>query len=186
MPVAPAGPEPPPDVWAEGERLENRQHDLPAAAAFFEKGSRHRSAEIRAGALLRLARVQRKRHQTDRAMATYRALAELDVAVAGEPAALRARRALGALLAEAGQRAVLATEASALWRDLSAGRWPIDRATYRYYVEELSAWTDVSVEPEEPAALASAMDAIWRDSRRGADDDSPRAGRVRWDTTGRR
>jgi hypothetical protein len=91
-----AQPEAPPDVFAAGEQLEFQQRQPADAAAWYERLSVSDPA-VRAGTLLRLARVLRTMGKTDDAQRVYRRLAELDAAVAGAPAELVARHAMAVM-----------------------------------------------------------------------------------------
>jgi hypothetical protein len=66
-----------PQVFEEGERLEYRMEDHTAAAREYTRLTASPDAAVRAGALGRLARVQRKLLAVDAALATYDRLAEI-------------------------------------------------------------------------------------------------------------
>ena len=70
-PTLPEPPRLPPDTFAEGEALEFRTGQYDRAITIFRRQAASTDTLIRAGALLRLARVQRKASQTDDALATY-------------------------------------------------------------------------------------------------------------------
>jgi signal transduction histidine kinase len=160
--------EPPPAVWAPGETLEFRGLDYDGAAAAFRALTRSEDAAVRAGALVRLARVLRKSNKPADALEAYAALAELgSVPVAGEPAALVARTARCGLRAELGQVAELKREAAVLAADLEAGRWPVDRETLLFHWEQARRWQGEvgSTSPtwQDGLARATAIDGLWRD-----------------------
>ena len=79
----------PGNLFAAGESLEFQQRDPAAAAEFFRRLVGSPRPEIRAGALLRLARNLRKAGKNDDALAAYAALGRLpDVTIEGVPAGL--------------------------------------------------------------------------------------------------
>ena len=130
--LAPWLPEPLPlaeadtSTFQEAEALEFRG-SAEKSLAIYEAYSRSASAGVRAGALLRLARVHRSAGRIDPALAAYRQLSRIDgLSFEKTPADLLARKALCELLEESGRRRELASEAAALRDDLLAGtvaRW---------------------------------------------------------------
>jgi signal transduction histidine kinase len=172
-PVLPTAPAEPVAEFVEGESLEFRTRDFPAAAANYRALTQSRSMTVRAGALLRLGRTLRKMNSADEALTAYSDLAHLgDVTVFGLPAALAARRAQCVLLEEAGRMPELHSEARALYADLVAARWPLDRGTFLAYAEQTRRWSGADL-PTDPAreALSDAADWIWQQWS-----DSPRNG----------
>ena len=88
--------------FMDAEALEFRG-DLAGATAAYQALARASNREVRAGALARLARVERKRGQPAAALAAYDALASMtDVTALGRPADLLARVERLALLEELG------------------------------------------------------------------------------------
>jgi len=88
-------------------------------------------AAVRAGALVRLARVYRRVGRWNEALAVYERLAACTgVSINGMPADLLARRARCEILRKSGQRAGFDKEASVLRRDWLAGRWLLDRPSF--------------------------------------------------------
>ena len=112
------------------EALEFRG-DAPRALAAYDEIARSNDASVRAGALLRIARIERRQTQWAAALQTYRELARLDTAIEGTPASLQARRAICDVLADSGKTTELRNEAATLERDLLGGRWAVDRAAWR-------------------------------------------------------
>ena len=160
--AAPAG------TFAAGEALEFRRHDLAGAAVAYRALSASGDPAVRAGAVLRLARVERKAGQLTRALESYARLARMGmVPAAGAPAALVARHARLGVLREMGRAADVQREAAALSADLRAGAWPITRASYRYFAEELAGYGlrapdsvgDGRLEAAE--ATANAVGELW-------------------------
>jgi len=160
--------EAPASVFANGEVLEFRQGDLTHAAAAYRQLAAARDPAVRAGALLRLARVERKAGYPARALETYARLAREDsVTVSGAPASLVARHARLGLLQELARSDEADTEAAALAEDLRAGTWALTRATYRFYAEELSGYAVSTPDSaraerlERAEANANAVSALW-------------------------
>lgn len=157
--------------FAAGEMLEFRSRDYAGAAAYF--GDLARAYEgndemIRAGALLRLARNQRKAGELNVALLTYQKLADLGSVTIGEwPAELVARHARCDLLQQLGRSTELDLEAQRLMADLHAGRWELTRSAYLHFTTEVKEWIGGTVplasSNATPAALslAAGADALW-------------------------
>lgn len=177
-PVLAGGPEAPLDRFTYGEVLEFKDRDFKGATAYFDKLARSSDdTAVRAGALLRLARNQRKAGQSGAALDTYAALAGLaDTFLGGWPADLRARKARCDLLEQLGRREALAAEATTLHADLHTGRWPLTRATFAYLTGEVRRWLANGAAPDGPSAnqpggpggpssvalaLAANVDSLW-------------------------
>jgi signal transduction histidine kinase len=170
-PTLPAPDEPTLDAFAPGEIHEFSEGDPASAALYFADLARGSGDPwVRAGALLRLARNQRKAGRQEAALATYTALAEVaSVTIGGRPADLVARQARCALLDELGRRDDLGREAAALARDLHSGRWLITRAAYEHLADETARWLSRSGAPEgdrrgparEARSLTTGVDTLW-------------------------
>jgi len=133
--------EAPAAVFAAGEVLEFRRRDLAGAAAAYRALATSRDTAVRAGALLRMARVERKAGQSARALESYTRLSGLGMApVSGAPASLVGRHARLSILREMGRTAEAEREAATLADELRAGTWPLTRASYRFYSEELAGY----------------------------------------------
>jgi signal transduction histidine kinase len=161
--------EPDPQVFAVGEAYEEQGDDYARAILYFRDIADTEDApDIRAGALYRLARNQRKVGRPADALATYAELERLTSAwVAGRPADLFARTARAGLLAELGRRAELVDEARRLDRDLHRGRWPLTRAQYLSYSRDITQWlaagTPAGSTPDAAAlAIATSVEDLWR------------------------
>jgi signal transduction histidine kinase len=168
-----------PEIWSEGERLEFVQKDLPGAIRAFRRLVQSGNHGIRAGALLRLARALKKTDRHDEALSVYATMAALTGAVVdGDPVDLIARRARIDLLDRIHRGAELRAEATSLARDLSAGRWPLDRTTYRAYAQDLRRWADPTSSPSAHAlALTEAVSIAWEDWRARGSTDRMNSGR---------
>ena len=150
-------------AFAPGEELEYQRQDFDAAEAEYRRLTGDRSPSVRAGALVRLARVLRKAGRPEQALEIYGSLARLrGVAVDGLPADLVARRARCRVLEEIKQTARLRDEAAALQSDLTAGTWEIDHGTFTQYEGEVAAWLGSAVAvPPAQRALAEAAAWLW-------------------------
>jgi hypothetical protein len=153
-------------IFADAEALEYRRNDVAGAASRYERLARASDPAVRAGALIRLARVRRKMKQDDEALAIYEQVAAMaDVAVGGVPADLMARWARCDLLEGMNRKADLRHEASALYADLMAGRWRLDRATYDVHAGDARRWLGMGVEDDAAIAarlaLSAAADRLW-------------------------
>jgi len=173
-PMAPAGAEPPSARFAAADELELRRQDPAAAIALLRKEIENGDPSVRAGALLRLGRNEKKLGHPAAALAAYSELARLgEVRVEGLPAEMAAREARCRLYEQAGRVKELAAEAAALHAGLREGRWRIARATWQFHLEEAARW----MSPPEPAPLdgnqlALAAAAEWVYQRWQADRDS--------------
>jgi signal transduction histidine kinase len=132
--------EAPAEIFAEGELLEFLQAQPINAVDTYRVLAESKNAAIRAGALLRLARVLGKLGRRDQSRAAYTRLAAIGgVRVAGVPAELVARHALG--------------DAS-LREDLLRARWHLTRGQFEFYFGGGA--------PEERQALAEAAEQAWK------------------------
>ena len=132
------------EVFAEGELLEFLQAQPANAADAYRVLAESRYAAVRAGALLRLARVLGKLGRHEESRAAYTRLAAISgVLVAGAPAELVARHALGD---------------PTLPQDLLGGRWHLTRGQFEFYFGPGA--------PEDRQALAEAAEQADRKSTR--------------------
>ncbi|UCD25083.1 MAG: hypothetical protein JSW51_03935, partial [Gemmatimonadota bacterium] len=155
-----------PSVFAGAETLEFRTRDLTAAAREYRRLAQQPDSQIRAGALLRLARVELKAEHFDVALDAYHELRSLgSVEVAGLPAELVARHACLSI-EEQFEPDDLQANAEALRNDLNTGRWHLTRAQYEFYVSETCRLTDCSADSiaDDMAAkqgLAAGTEWLW-------------------------
>jgi signal transduction histidine kinase len=150
-PDAAAEPEAPDARFREGETYEFREGQPPLAMAFYERLAGSNDAAVRAGALLRLARVLRKIGRKEQSLTVYRRLGEIaGVQVAGAPAELVARHATCAL---EGRK----EDAERLLSDLREARWQLRRGQFEFYWDEVSRLAGRNEPPDaERVALAEA------------------------------
>jgi two-component system, OmpR family, phosphate regulon sensor histidine kinase PhoR len=154
-------PEAPSSVFAEGEALEFLQGKPREAAEWYRELTDSSAATVRAGALMRLARVQRRLGNQEESRAAYARLAEIAGArVAGAPAQLVGRHALCEL---SGHK----SEATTLKRDLLRGRWHLSRGQFDFYLSEAARLSGNEDPPSaQSVALAEAAAVVWEDRNR--------------------
>ena len=115
--------------FADAERMEFQGKD--AALASYRKAAESPIPTVRAGALLRVARVSRRQGQWDQALTAYGRLADISgLEIEGAPSDLQARRASVSVLEDAGRIDSMRVAAGALEADLLGGRWALDRAAW--------------------------------------------------------
>jgi len=150
-------------VFEVGERLEFRSQDYAAATAAYESLLEHRVRSVRAGALLRIGRVERKARNPAAALEAYRQMSDFDeVSEEGVPVALLGQSAACRLLAELDREAALREQAAALLSNLYSGRWRLSRVTYAYYKEHTQRWLvgADSNGPHEDAEKVGALEKL--------------------------
>jgi signal transduction histidine kinase len=153
-PAVAAPPEAPAHVFA---RVEESEIATPVSAIEgYGALAASPNPAIRAGALMRKARVQIRAGKTEDALATYNELVALASApVAGAPAELVGRRQRAMLFERAGDAAAARAERHAIESALSDGRYILDRATFDFYSEGLSGV--VNHHPQ----LTATLDEWW-------------------------
>jgi len=158
-------------AFAEGEAAEIRHEQLDNAADIYRALSATKDRALQAGALMRLARVLRKSGQIEAAGAAYERLSRIDgVRVAGAPAELVARHALGDLSRDS-------ADGMQLQKDLLAGRWALTRGQFEFYWAETIRLAG-HVEPlGERTGLTEAAALAWSEWKRTS---SVRGQRTMW------
>jgi signal transduction histidine kinase len=157
-PIATSAPEASAASFSEGEAIEFQQNDASRAIEWYHRLADHKDGAVRAGALLRLARVLRKNGHIPQARDVYTQLAAMTgVAVAGAPADLVARHELCDLTGRT-------EDALALRDDLLRARWPLTRGQFAFYWSEAEriAGQEETV-PVELAAWSEAAARAWSD-----------------------
>ena len=130
--------EPDASVFARGELHEFRNRDFVAATRIYQRLASSADSAVRAGALLRLARTERKAGDASAALQAYAELAALGTtAVGGLPAELLARGASIDALQELARDDEALGESENLFSDLHSGRWSVTRAQYEFYLADL-------------------------------------------------
>lgn len=138
-PVPSNGTEADSDIFAEGELLEFLQAQPAKAADAYRTIAESRSPDIRAGALLRLARVLTRLGRPEDARKSYLQMATLTGArVVGAPADLVARHALSD---------------PSVRQDLLRGRWHLTRGQFEFYF--------AGTPPADRLALSEAAALTW-------------------------
>lgn len=164
LPFAPDLPEPPAEPFAEADRTEFQAGDIARALEVCTHLATSSAVAIRAGALLRIARLHHKAGHLDQALLAWNQLAAIDaVAIAGEPAGLTARRARCRALEQAKRDTELRQEANQLLSELYSARWPLDRDTFLVAAQQGRQWLGRNVDP--PAQMqqeAMAVSALWQ------------------------
>jgi signal transduction histidine kinase len=185
-PAMPFAPDDPANAFADAEVLEFQQA-LPALAIeAYRRLADSKNAAIRAGAMIRLARVLRKANRTEEARAAYLRVAsearaslatgaaggEVAAApVGGVPAGLIAQHALSELSG-------LSTDAEALKKDLTEGRWPLTKGQFEYYWSEAGRLTGMATPP--PADAAAFSDVVAQSWKQISQEESPRGQNTVW------
>jgi signal transduction histidine kinase len=152
------------------ERYEFTSRDFSRAADALRPLTRGGDSQVRAGALLRLARVLKKAGRPRAALSVYDELAALGgVPVAHSSADLMARYGRCLTFDELKERARLNDEAQALLAALAGGNPNVDGTAYRFYVSECRRWLGGGVVelPSNRLALSHAAEALDRQYERG-------------------
>jgi signal transduction histidine kinase len=164
LPFTPDLPEPPAEPFAEADRAEFQAGDIARSLEVCTHLATSSAVAIRAGALLRIARLHHKAGHLDQALLAWNQLAAIDaVAIAGEPAGLTARRARCRALEQAKRNTELRQEANQLLSELYSARWPLDRDTFLVAAQQGRQWLGRNVDP--PAQMreqAAAVSALWQ------------------------
>jgi signal transduction histidine kinase len=146
------------DPFASLEMIEFRGDPARALAGYRALVS-DRDPDIRAGALMRLGRVQRKMGDLAGARETYQRLAELGpVRVSDAPAELAALSGLQSIYSAAVDERGVVDVSQRILRGLDTGRWLLPRGVAEFYREPFA-------EPRPPSwMLADALSDVWRDA----------------------
>jgi signal transduction histidine kinase len=176
-PLPPRLAQAPDTAFREAEQLEFAGGREEEALRAYEALAQSPDAAVRAGALVRLARVYRRAGRWNEALAVYERLAACTgVSINGMPAELLARRARCEILRKSEQRAGFDKEASVLRRDWLAGRWLLDRPSFLLVTDQLSAWAGAAQSPPQASETISAA-AEWLSKRLGNPDHPPAGSR---------
>jgi signal transduction histidine kinase len=167
-PILPTPPAELPGAFDPVDELELREQQYDRALALL-KPLVARSA-TRAGALLRLARIEYKANRPEAALDTYAKLAGEDsLTSSGLPYALLAVSARCRILKELGRMQEAQAEASSLRRSLLAGRWPISRETFEYHWAALNSLGLEVGQPPKAAvdfsALVASLFSRWNNAQ---------------------
>jgi signal transduction histidine kinase len=149
--------------------------DLSSAIDEYRELASSGDPAIRAGALLRMARCQRRADRPDAALDTYAELSRLDTTPIATPtgplpAGLLARYARCDLLATLNRRTQLIDEARALNLGLREGRWPLGRPAFLFYRAQAAQWLDsapgslaqLDGSMQSALGLTDGAEALWQ------------------------
>ncbi len=176
-PLPPPLAQAPDAAFREAEQLEFTGGREGEALLAYESLAQSPDAAVRAGALVRLARVHRRTGRWKEALAVYERLAAYTGAsINGMPADLLARRARCDLLRTNQQLTAFNKEAADLQRDWLAGRWLLDWPSFLLVTGQLAAWVGDSKSPP-PASETISEAAEWLSKRLGNPDHPPAGSR---------
>jgi hypothetical protein len=150
------------NAFIDGETFEFQQALPERAIGVYRQLSESKNPSVQAGALIRLARVQRKTGHPHEAAAAYARILNSGVGgerVAGVPAELIARHALAELSG-------LKADAELLRQDLLRGRWQLTRGQFGYYWSEASRLAGDSIAnrmPPEATVFSEVVDQGWEE-----------------------
>ena len=172
LPFYPAVPrqlEPPASLFAEAERLEFRQLNSAKAVEALREPARSPEPQIRAAALLRIARNYRKLGRWNEALAAYGELATVKATqIEMLPPELVALQAHLRVFEQANRVEAARQEATLLQDGLRERRWRLTRGPYEFHAGEarrILGQTGQSPESVETLALASAAEALYQEWR---------------------
>jgi signal transduction histidine kinase len=162
-PVAQALKEMPSDPFQELESNEFREPvNLDKALQMSRTLAASSDPAVRAGALLREARILRRMGHIKDALAVLGDLSQIaSISIDHEPADLLARRTRCAILEKQSRTDELRTEAAALAADLRGGKWQLDRATFLHVDEKLRTWLGIPGEIHNDADQLFADAVAW-------------------------
>lgn len=167
-----------PPAFIEAESQEIERKDYRRAILSYLSLLDSADTELQPLLLQRLARTLRKASRLDEAALAYSDLLSLDtVWLGGMPSDLIAQSELCSLAAERGDVTELATKGLALYRDLTGGKWLLDKPRYLYYSDRCRSWCQeipVDVEDfnqlkmieEHKLALSGAAEELLEEPRR--------------------
>jgi signal transduction histidine kinase len=160
-PFPSSAPEAPAASFSEGETIEFQQNDAAKATEWYRRLAEHKDGAVRAGALLRLARVLRQSGRIPEARDVYAQLAAMGgSAVAGVPADLVARHELCELSGRA-------EDALSLKADLLDARWQLTRGQFAFYWSEAGRFAgNEEPAPAELVGWSEAVARAWTDLER--------------------
>jgi len=154
--------------FAEAEAAELAGRDLRAVLAAYQQLAASADPPVRAGGLVRVARVARRLDRSEMALSAYEGLARLGpVPAAGRPADLVAAVERCAVFEASGRRDELRAEAAGLEASLRSGRWRLSRGEYYAYLDRIRQWRHEG--PPAPPTLtpaeilAEGAAAAWHD-----------------------
>ncbi|BCS35279.1 hypothetical protein TBR22_A45060 [Luteitalea sp. TBR-22] len=156
----------PDGVFDAPEQLELDANRLDRVATMYRRLAASALPSVRAGALMRLARVLRRQGRDEEALQAYAVLVQAsDVVIEGRPADLIARLGRCRVLDAVGRRDDLAREGRELRVDLARGRWPITSALWASVFADATRWAGPSAGGlatlDDDVAAAGALEQYW-------------------------
>jgi signal transduction histidine kinase len=160
------------------ESLEIKQKDYRRAIIAYRSLLESVDTQLQPFVLQRLARTLRKAGRLDEAASVYRDLGQRDwIWIGGLPSDLIAQFELCSLAAEVNNMPELADRALALYRDLSGGKWILDKPRYMHYSDRCRLWCQQSnvaadefnkllVAEERKLALSLAAETLLNEPKR--------------------
>jgi signal transduction histidine kinase len=156
-PLVPASRQGPAALFAAADKLELQDKDFASALAALRPQLQSNDLSIRAAALMRVARIDRKQNLRAEALSAYRDMLDLKGApIEGVPAELIALQQSMSLLPQSPDARSQATE---LLRALDARRYTITRGVYEFYRREAQAVLG-SEAANRDESLAEATEAL--------------------------
>lgn len=149
-------------LFAQAERLEYGEADCFRTGTIYRELARREDLQLRAGALMRLARCLRKQQRVKEAISAYGELAALGgVPTAGSPAELLARRERIVLMRMIGNERAASDESGLLAAALWEGEYPVDQATFDFLSESLPPPSGLN----KALAAAETLKTAWEQWR---------------------
>jgi signal transduction histidine kinase len=164
-PIQSESAEPEPAIFAPADDLENQKNNPAAGLHILEGLSESRDPDISGGALLRIARVQKKLGKISAALDSFTKLGALDnVRVSGLPAKLVALQGRALIFDSLGRRGDLEREASAICDGLESGRWVLSHGEFDFSYYQARKWLSSPRPPidTDRLALAQAAEMLWQ------------------------
>jgi signal transduction histidine kinase len=149
--------------FAPGERAEFQAHDSMAAADFFRRLTNSPVPDVRAAALLRLARNLRKVGRSDEALAAYTEMEGIPSAtIEGVPADLIAMDARCRIFEALGRHDDLRRDAGTIVAGLRRARWRLSGAAWTFHHMAAAGWSAAPpLTDAEQQALTLSRAAEW-------------------------
>jgi signal transduction histidine kinase len=130
-----------PAAFVRAESLEIERKDYRRAIIAYRSLLESADAELRPMLMQRLARTLRKAKRLDEAASVYQDLRQMDTIWIGRlPSDLIAQVELCSLSAEQNNVSELATRALDLYRDLTGGKWILEKPRYLHYSDSCRSW----------------------------------------------
>ncbi|MBI4908991.1 MAG: HAMP domain-containing histidine kinase [Acidobacteria bacterium] len=162
----------PPALFAEADAFEFRKQDYRSAILTVEHLLSSSNPTVRASALMRLGRLNRKQEKWNEALAAYEEMLALAGAMVEDlPAELVARQARLRVFEERGMNESARHEAAALASLMEARKWRLNRGAYEFFRSETSrilgpasgpAGTDATF---AMAAAVASLHEFWQENK---------------------